>query len=188
MKIDSSFWKAKLLPAVERIQQLGTFTRYSERLADEFEREIMLAVFCVRTLFERRKLSEELLAKRYATDAFPKKTKKPVTWLNNHDIPELYDLNKPEPIQIDPIFLCNQIIHSYTLIPVKGGHGFSDILVCSDFERNRYLYLISVEVIIKLLTDVASDAPSKMQMTYNPKRLDYDIKNYITERAAAPDR
>jgi hypothetical protein len=188
MKIDSTFWKADLLPAADRIQQLATFRRYSERRADEFEREIMLAVFCVRTLIERRKLSEELLTKKIAADAFPKRAQKPVTWLNSHDIPELYDLDKPEPKQIDPIFLCNQIIHSYTLIPVRDGQQFTHILVCSDFERNKYLYLVSVEQIIALLRDVASDSPAQTHMTYNPKRQDYDIKNYTTERGGAPDR
>jgi|GEM_PF-1986197 hypothetical protein len=181
MKIDPTFWQSNLSSAVKRILHLSTFNRYNERRADKFEREIMLAVFCVRTLIERKKLSEEFLRKRFSLKAFPKKTQKPVTWLNSHHISNLYNLDKPEQKQIDPSFLCNQIIHSYILIPVRDGQKFTHIYVCSDFERNRYLYFVALEVIISLLNDVVSDNPIQREMTYNPRRLDYDIKNYMNE-------
>jgi hypothetical protein len=188
MKIDLTFWQANLPSAVDRILELATFKRFSKRRADEFEREIMLAVFCVRTLIERRKLSEELLRNRLPVVAFPKKAQKPVTWLNSHHISELYNLEEPEQKHVDPSFLCNQIIHSYTLIPARDGQQFTHILVCSDFERNRYLYNISLDLIVSLLNNVASDNPIRTEITYNPKKLDYDIRKYCTKPVGASEQ
>ncbi|MHC1765228.1 MAG: hypothetical protein AB9869_13165 [Verrucomicrobiia bacterium] len=137
--MDSAHWKTELFPVADQVEQLASFTRYSERRANVFEREVMLAIFSVRTLIERHKLSEELLSERMSVSAYPKKTQKPTTWLNNHKIEELFDLNSPRPKTLDLEFYCNQVIHSYILIPVQDGHEFSHLLFCSDFERNRSL-------------------------------------------------
>jgi hypothetical protein len=178
VKIDSAFWKTELFPVAESIERLSRFSRFNTRLANVFEKEIMLALFSVRTLIERFKLSQELSSSPIECLAYPKKAPKPVTWLNSHDIDELYDVNAPKPKQLTPSFLCNQVIHSYILIPLHEDRKFTHILVCSDYERNRWLYVIPVQRIIKLIRDVAFDYSSRTDITYNPKRRDYDIRNY----------
>ncbi len=178
VKIDSAFWKTELFPVVESLERLSRFSRFNTRLANMFEKEIMHALFSVRTLIKRFKLSQELLSETIDVLAYSKTTPKPVTWLNSHDINELYNLNAPKPKQLTPSFLCNQVIHSYILIPLHEDRKFTDILVCSDYQKNRWLYLVPVQRIIKLVRDVAFDYPSRMNITYNPKRRDYDIRNY----------
>jgi hypothetical protein len=178
MRIDSAFWKTELFPVAENIERLSTFSRFSNRLANIFEKEIMLGFFSVRTLIERLKLSQELLSQVINVTAYPKKTQKPVTWLNSHNIDELYDVNARKMKQLTPTFLCNQVIHSYILIPLQEHRKFTRILVCSDYERNRWLYVVPVQCITKLIRDVAFDYPSRTDITYNPKRRDYDVKNY----------
>jgi hypothetical protein len=178
VKIDSAFWKTELFPVIEEIHRLSRFSRFSTRLANMLEKQIMLALFSVRTLIERSKLSQELLAQRIDVTAYPKRTSKPVTWLNSHDIDELYDLDAPRQKQVTASFLCNQVIHSYILRPLRNECKFTDILVCSDYERNRWLYVVPIERIVKLLNDVAFDYPSRMDIAYNSKRRDYDIRNY----------
>jgi hypothetical protein len=178
VKIDSAFWKTELFPVVENLERLSTFSQFNTRLANLFEKEIMHALFSVRTLIERSKLSQELLSATVDVVAYPKKTAKPVTWLNSHDISELYDVSAPNPKKMTPKFLCNQVIHSYILIPLQEDRKFTHILVCSDYKNNRWLYVVPVERIIELVRDVAFDYPSRMDITYNPKRQDYDIKNY----------
>lgn len=137
----------------------------------------MFSVFSVRVLIERHKLSQELLSSLHI-DGFGKKVLKPVTWLNSHRIEELYDLAKPTRKVVKPLFLCNQIIHSYILLPVQDGKEFSHILVCSDYERNRFLSSVPIPGIVSLLRAVASDHPSRMDVTFNPKRNDYDVRSY----------
>jgi hypothetical protein len=138
----------------------------------------MFAVFAIRTLIERCKLSEELLSRLIQVKAYPKKAAKPVTFLNSHDIVDLYNVNAPASKSVPLGFLCNQIIHSYILIPQRKGRQFTEILVCSDYERNRWLYIVSVPLIVALIREVASDCAPTMNITFNLKRQDYDIKNY----------
>jgi len=38
--MDSTYWKTELFPVADLIEELATFTRFSERLANEFEREV----------------------------------------------------------------------------------------------------------------------------------------------------
>jgi hypothetical protein len=178
VQIDSAFWKTELFPVAEEIERLSKFSRFSTRIANLFEKQIMLALFSVRTLIERCKLSQEVLAERIGVTAYPKRTSKPVTWLNSHEIDELYDMNSATTRQLTSAFLCNQVIHSYILIPLQDGPKFTHILVCSDHERNRWLYVIPIERITKLIRDVAFDYPSRTNITYNPRRRDYDVKNY----------
>lgn len=160
------------------LEELARFPRFSQRLANRFERAVMLAVFSVRVLIERHKLSEEFLRLSISVGAYPKRVAKPVTWLNSHRIDELYDLGNQSMRSIRPLFLCNQIIHSYILLPVQDRKNFSHILVCSDFERNRFLYSMPVPDIVSFIRHTASDYSSRMDMTFNPARKDYDIRNY----------
>ena len=177
--MDSTYWKTELFPVADHIEELATFTRFSERLANEFEREVMLAIFAVRTLIERHTLSEELLAEEILVQAYPKKNQKLTTWLNNHKIDELFDLDAPYRRGLDLPFFCNQIVHSYILVPVRDAQRFTHLLFCSDHERNRLLFLADVERVVKLLRNVAFDYPAHTHMEFNPKKQDYDIKNYM---------
>jgi hypothetical protein len=176
MKLDSTYWKTELLPIADRIEQLSAFSHFSSRLANGIEREIMFAVFSIRTLIERCKLSEELLSRVIQVKAYPKKSAKPVTFLNSRDIEDLYDVNASVSKSVPLEFLCNQIIHSYILIPLKKERQFTDILVRSDYERNRWLYIVSIPFIVTLIREVASDSAPIMNITFNPKRQDYDIR------------
>jgi hypothetical protein len=184
--MDSAHWKTELFPVADRIEELASFERYSERRANLFEREVMLAIFSVRTLIERHKLSEELLAERMSVSAYPKKTQKPTTWLNNHKIDELFDLDTPRPNALGLGFYCNQIIHSYILVAVQDGHQFSHILFCSDYERNRSLYFAAVSELVAMIRKVAFDYPARMHVEFNPRKQDYDIKNYTRAEPGGP--
>ncbi len=157
MKINSEIWKADLFTAVNSILKLATFKCYNKRQTDKFEKEIILAVFCVRILIERKKLSKRILDKEIDVIKHPKKSLDSVTWLNSNEISELYDLDKSEPTKFKTEYLCNQIIHSYILIPVPEKNQFTHILVCSDRRQATNLYRISVENIISLLNEVISD-------------------------------
>lgn len=141
-----------------------------------FEREIMLAMFSVRTLIEWHKLSNSLVSKPISLTAYPKKTSKPVTLLNSHRADELYDFDAETTKTVTLTFLCNQIIHSYIIFPVRDEkRAFSHVFVCSDYEKNRYLYSVPNGIIVALLREVGMDYPNHMHMEYDPKIQDYRV-------------
>ncbi len=187
--MDATKWKTDVAAAADRITALASFRRFSQRRADELEHEVILAFFRVRTLLERHHLSAGMVARRITAAACPKKSPKPTTWLNNHKIDELFDLSVTETQHLDLAFVCNQVIHSTVFFPVQDGHRFSHFLVCSDYERNRSLFLIELQSAVDLLRAVSSDWHNATSFVFNPKKQDYDVRNYRgAEHAVAPYR
>lgn len=152
--------------------------RWSEKQACLFEREIMIAMFCVRTLIEQQKLSEEVITAPLSIEAFPKMPLKNTTRMNNHKIDELFNLKEPIKKSISLEFLCNQIIHSYIIYPEQNQKKFTNLLVCSDWEKNKFLYFIKTSMICSILRVVGSDYSCATHMLFDEKRQDYIIRNY----------
>jgi hypothetical protein len=176
--IESAYWKTELLVAADDIENKSSINRWTEKRAVLLEREIMLAMFCVRSLIERSKLSQSLVQKEIEVVAYPKKGDKPVTFLNRGAIDELYDLTATSTKQVTVSFLCNQIIHSYIIFPLRDGNRqFTHVMVCSDYEKNRFLYTVPIATIVKLIREVASDYPSRMHLEFDPKIKDYRVSN-----------
>jgi len=176
--IESAYWKTELFVAADEIESKCPINRWTERRAVLLEREIILAMFCVRSLIERSKISKALTETPIDVIAHPKKTVEPVTLLNRGDIHELFDLDATSTRSVTLAFLCNQIIHSYIIFPLRDEtRRFSHILVCSDFERNRFLYTVSISKIVSLIRQVASDYPPHMHLEYDFKIQDYRITN-----------
>jgi hypothetical protein len=174
--IESAYWKTELLPIADDIELRCHPARWTEKRAVLLEREIMLAMFSVRSLIERHKLSDALIHKPVSVTAYPKKTQKPVTLLNSHQVDELYDFDRAATRTVALEFLCNQIIHSYIIFPARDEtRAFSHVFVCSDYERNRHLYSVPIDTIIALLREVGMDYPNHMHLEYDPKIQDYRI-------------
>src|SRR5437016_3695670 len=130
--IESVYWKKELLRAADDIEYRRHPARWTEKRAVLLEREIIVAMFSVRTLIERHKLSDALVQKLVAVTAYPKKTPEPVTRLNLCSVDELYDFDKATTRTLALESLCNQIIHSYIIFPVRDEtRAFSHVLVCS---------------------------------------------------------
>ena len=176
--IESAYWKTELSVAADEIERRCTVRRWSEKQAVLLERAIMLAIFCVRSLLERSKLSKRVVDARVRVVAHAKKVQKPVTILNRGAVEELYDIEKPLERDVALTFLCNQIIHSYIIFPARDVAGnFSHILVCSDYERNRHLYSIAIKAIVDLLRNVAADSPNRADLKWDVAIQDYRLVN-----------
>lgn len=178
--IESAYWKDELLSAAAEIEGRQSFRRYSEKRACLLERSIMVAMFCVRTLIERHKISDDLATKALTVEAYPKRTPKLTTKINNHRIDELFDMERSTQRTLDLAFLCNQIIHSYIIFPVRTAQQFTHLLVCSDYERNRFLYFVTVELIVSLLREVGTNYPNASEFHFDPKKRDYVVRSYFT--------
>jgi len=176
--IESAYWKVELLTGAANIERRRSFRRWSEKQACLFERSIMVAMFCIRALIERNKISDDLIAKKIRVEVYPKRTQKLMTRLNNHRIDELFNMERPTQRVLSLEFLCNQIIHSYIIFPVRTDQRFTNLLVCSDYERNRHLYLVNVDTIVSVLREVGMNYPNAAQFIFDPARMDYVVRSY----------
>jgi hypothetical protein len=178
MHLNSDCWKSHLHELAERLRRAAVQHDGTPYAADAFERDVMHAAFGIRVLIERKKLTEEFLNQRIDLEASPKKATKPVTWLNSHHIDELYDTKTLARTQVAPLFLCNQIIHSYILIPTESGSAFSGFLVCSDFERNKKLFSVPSSTFTELVSDAASDDDARTESVFDASAGDFVVKKY----------
>lgn len=175
--IESAYWKTELFAAADAIEEQQDCIRWTEKRAVMLEREIMIAMFCVRSLIERSKVSNSLVQKQLPVISFPVRPGKIVHRLNCWDIDELYDLDDSVKQQLTLQLLTNQVIHSYIIFPRKNVEKrmFTHLLVCSDFERNKQLFQISIEDVVAIIREVAFDSPSKMHLEFNGDMKDYKI-------------
>ena len=92
-------------------------------------------------------------------------------------IDELYDLDREETTLKNVIFLCNQLIHGGAIFAYrKQDRNWGGIYTCSDLERQKYVYRIPIDEIIKILEIAGHDYPTTITMTYCDKKDDYVVK------------
>lgn len=136
----------------------------------------MLGCFSVRKLIESKKVSDDVANRTIELKSFPA-IGKPVTFLNWHRIPDLYDADAPRADSLRTVDLCNQVVHSYVFLPVFGVNGrLASVLFASDRVRNRRLYSLKVSVLAKLFHTVGVNDPLYFGMTMDAKTKDYRVK------------
>src|SRR5665213_2100298 len=88
---ESCYWKEPLLRTAERLRGLKASVELSEEDLANLEREIFVGFYSVRKLIEAiTKLTDR--TKLFQVTVSWYQNIKPVSWLNNHKIDELYDL------------------------------------------------------------------------------------------------
>ena len=96
---------------------------------------------------------------------------------NFWNIDDLYDLEKEETVLKNVNFLCNQLIHGGAMFAYREKtRNWGGIYTCSDFEREKYVYRIPLEEIIKILETVGNDYPHEISMLYSESKGDYVVK------------
>lgn len=171
---DSSYWKEDSLALSGRITTKYRKSPFSEELAVELEKDIMIALYSIRKLEEARKLTShttriELEVKSY-------KNLKNVTLLNWHKIDDLFDLNNPKNEKMQVNHFYNQIIHSYIfLISIDGTEAIDGFYFCSDRMRNKKLYHIELVEIEKFMSFVGNDYPINQSFDYDESIQDYKV-------------
>jgi hypothetical protein len=173
--VESFFWKEILLQNEKALKPLKNPPRWSERRARILERDLSVCFFIVRRLIELHKISKKTLNHKIKVFAY-KSNGKNVTLLNLQRIEELYGLNVEEKKELSIDFLSNQFIHSYIIFPYRNeDRNWGGLYICSDYERNRYIYKVSIEEIRSALGTVGRDYPTRMEIKFNKKINDYDI-------------
>ena len=140
------------------------------------EKDIFITLYSIRKLIEANKISDRTSSCQFTLIAYPAKGKM-VTKMNWHKLEELFYLDNPHPVNKEALFICNQIIHSYIFVPsFNTKNRLEGILFCSDRERNKQLYHLKVDALIRFMERVGKDYPTKLSMIFNQEKKDYQFK------------
>jgi len=173
--LESAPWKDELLKIAFRLEKRKQQRRWLESSFSRLEKEVFIAAYCIRKLFEAAKTSSSI-----ATFQFKVKAHcfigTDITSFNRYEFEEHYDLRQPEIISKDVSFICNQLVHSYVFAPdLKRAGGLKGIFFCSDWERHKWLYRLDIDELIRYLKKVGRDYPNYSSSYLDPKKRDYVI-------------
>lgn len=159
---ESYYWKLPLLEMADRFRLVAS----KEDLTDEeyaaYERDLFIGFYSVRKLFEgTAKVSDETRMMKLQLLWFPKKVEADrVDWYNRGEIWELYELEEGRGEQRDAIFVAHRIIHRFIFMPTAAGEGNAEgIFFTSDVDKDKRLYFVSLDEVIRLFTEVGTDYP-----------------------------
>ena len=171
------FWKEEIARIRRRLENKRRQANWRERSLARLEKEVMLSFFMIRKLIEAKKLSQGLQDCRTPVLTYAP-TGKLVHHFNWHRLSELYHLARAKRENVTLEFLCNQIIHSYVFAPLFTGRKPTAILFCSDWQRNRKLYRLSMSRLTRLLQKVVSDSPASLHAQFDDSMHDYRVVNW----------
>tara|TARA_R110001592_G_scaffold29350_3_gene106490 strand:+ start:9192 stop:9722 length:531 start_codon:yes stop_codon:yes gene_type:complete len=173
--IESCYWKEDLLAFAKHLEPVRKPPRYSEKLQVNFEKQVIVHLFMIRKLMESYKLSSKSF--NYRAQIFRSPCVKRVTLRNFWCIDEVYDFEQEEKISKDIKFICNQFIHGGATFAYRGeDRNWHGLYTCSDFEKQKYVYRITVDEIRKIFELVGTDYPSTMKWTYCDEKEDYVVE------------
>ena len=173
--IESRYWKKELLDYAKSLKNQKEIKRWSEKSQVIFEKDLIINFFIIRKLIETKRISDSLRLKKYKIKAYPKNSIE-LTELNSFEFDELYNLEKFEIIEKNINFICNQLIHSLTIFAFRENKKWNNVIMCSDFEKNKWIYKIDLKTIIEILTDFGNNYPENITLIYNESKQDYDMK------------
>lgn len=99
-----------------------------------------------------------------------------MTLLNFHDVDELYDLSEGTDTMVTVNFISNQFVHARAIYASRDQtRNWSHILLCSDHERSKAIYMVAVSEIQSLFHLVAQDWIKWSSMVYDEALGDYRV-------------
>ncbi|MGY3439380.1 MULTISPECIES: hypothetical protein [unclassified Marinovum] len=174
MAIESLYWKEDLARIAKTIRPVPKPKRWSERAVCTVERDVMIGFFIVRRMIELHKVSSRIA--KMKVDVFGTPTVKNVTFLNRFSLEENYDWEAEKLEKKSVAYVCNQSIHAYVSFVLRGtDRNWSDLVVVSDFDRNKAVWRIPFPTIIKLFEETSKGWPSGASWVFDEKMGDYRV-------------
>lgn len=174
--MESSYWKEFLVETASDLRSVARPKRLTKRRYEIVERNIVISFFLLRRLIELHKVSGKVRNFGLRVFAWPSTGKLP-TLVNNHRIEELYDFSKEQSQTKKPMYICNQVIHSYsTSMVVDETRNWDSMLTVSDYDRKNCIWRIPVDVMVGLLRAASTDYPYQIKYTRNEKTGNYDVE------------
>ena len=158
MIYESHYWKEPLLVSARWLSKLRLSENTRETTYVKLEKELMLGFYSVRKLIETIKISDS--TKKLKFDIQWHKNTQRVNWLNHAFLDENYDLTKIHSEQRDIEFICNLFVHSYVFV-VSGDGKLEGAYVSTDRQKDKKVYFVPLQVILKIFRTVGRDYPIK---------------------------
>lgn len=175
MAIESVYWKADLSKYARKFKYRCKFCKkIAEKQQVNFEKDIIVSLFMVRVLMERKKCSSRTEQLDINFFRYPCKNND-VNWINDWQFEENYELSEGENYKQNPQFLVNQLIHHGALFAYCEKGKWAGIYVAAPNQRRNYLYKIPISEIVKLLETAADDYPTELRADYVEKKRDYKV-------------
>jgi len=155
---ESHYWKQPLLDSALKFAEYQELSVIDDETYVKIEKDMFVGFYSIRKLLDTEtKVTNDLKSKKHKITWFPHIGGN-VTWRNNHKLDELYNLNKSHSEERDLWFISSRIIHSFIFnLCVNEEGGFDGILFTSDTDKNKKLYTLTVEQIIKLFELVGNN-------------------------------
>lgn len=174
MAIESLYWKEELSRIAKAIRPVAKPKRWSERAVCTVERDVMIGFFIVRRMIELHKVSSAIADMKL--NVFGTPVLKNINKMSRFSLEENYDWQAEKAEQKPATYICNQSIHAYLSFVFRGtDRNWSDLIVVSDYDRNKTVWRIPFANIIALFEATSKDWPHTTHMVYDEGRNDYII-------------
>ena len=128
------------------------------------ERFVFWSAFVIRKLSEAKKLSDEFEAERFQIRRFPRIDPDDLQdFMNADKIDRFYDLGRPESRTVDPLWIVNQLIHSFVYMPEAEDGPPLGFYFNSDNSRSESLFHITWGEFVRLIEAVVDDGVVSMR-------------------------
>jgi len=176
MLYESHPWKQDLLRRKYLITKYNSFEQFeknSDAAYTVIEKAIFYSAFIIRKLIDcKSKLSDE--ADNYKFQVQARKPLKQIDLMHRWPESDSHDWENEISITINGREICNWLIHSYVFFTMEDEDvPVSHFCVSSDFDRNKYLYMISMDDWIKYIDFIGKDYVAEIDMHYDEKKKDF---------------
>lgn len=173
--IESYYWKQKLRRAAADFERRKRQSNWSIRSIVLFERELMIAFFCIRKLIEARKLTDACESHKIRALQFQNRGGR-TDLLSLTEFYNVYDMPGGHQKDISIGFVSNQFIHSYFIFPAfSRRRRLAGVWVTSDFERYKALYRIPITPLVNAIRRVANDQITELRWKHGARDGEWDI-------------
>ena len=135
----------------------------------------MIGFFIIRRmneLFKTSKATREATVPIYSC----KNAGKQITFRNQYDLFEVYDIDNEKQETKPLAYVCNQFIHCTTSFLFRDeSRNWSDVYIVSDFDKRNCIWRVPIAEIREIFSTVSEDYPHSFRMEWNPKKGDYDL-------------
>lgn len=174
---ESVYWKNDLIKLNKKITARLKQIRWTDASNANSEKEIMIAAFISRKLFDSNKISQKLENHELKIVKY-KSNGKRINLLRRLSPDKYFDLENPINGSIKFRTLCNQIIHSYIFMLLMNEHGsLTDFWVASDYDKFKFMYQISVKSYSSQLLKIGQYWPTQESYEFDQHKNDYIIKH-----------
>lgn len=175
MVYESYPWKQELLRQKKSIKKYNTYEEWlksDDRTYTMVERGVFYSAFIIRKLIDcKGKMSDD--ADNYTLKVRAIKPLKEINSITRWPDCDTHEWEKEVTLTVFGRDICNWLIHSFVFFTVENDTPFSYFCVSSDYDRNKYLYMISMKDWLKYMDFIATDCVIEMDTHYDVCKEDY---------------